>query len=513
MNTILYLSEKPSQARQIAAALNATVQNDGAFVGEGVVVIHAFGHMLNLAYPDEYIGFGEWKLDELPILPENWIQNVTPAHKEQFERIGAWLKKVDEVVIATDPDEEGEVIGREILDAHGFNKPVRRLWVSALSKDALHTSLKNVMPLSKTDSMYRAGKTRREIDWLLGMNLSRAYSIKSGKTANVGRIKTRLLQEIVEREKSIRDFKPEAISRAHVEIEGFVYQMAGSGIPSTFVDEGIFVSSRTEPVEIAPPLPFNLSSLLIAANQQAGVGLVEGYAAAQMLYETGAISYPRTGSTSLPGAGGFAVHHAIVATAFDCPSWGGEAERALFGLVRENDVFQQLGAAHGERTETVIDFGGYKFVNTADSLRSDDDAGWLLCKPDVCSRLVGAGKPSIKVGGRVMASPVVENIETEAPGRFTEASLLQKMLDEGIGTESTRVAMISGLWEDGVVEVSDGNLVTTPNGNALFEVIPRDISAQMAAIMNNAVQDARAGSTTGKHQLQATKWLAKLIHS
>ena len=171
MNRTLYLCEKPSQARVLANLLGASQQETGAFVGDEVVVTYCYGHMHSLAMPDEYIGDIPWKLCDLPILPTDWIWKVKSQHQEQFDNIGKWLAEAKCAVIATDPDEEGEVIGRQVLKAHQFDGLVKRLWVSSLDQNSLKNAVHNLLPLSATDSHFRAGLIRHELDWLFGMNL------------------------------------------------------------------------------------------------------------------------------------------------------------------------------------------------------------------------------------------------------------------------------------------------------------------------------------------------------
>ena len=134
----LYLCEKPSQARALARQLGASNNEDGVFTGGGAVVLNAYGHLLNLAMPDEYSDHdrGPWSLRNLPIVPRKWEWKVKAEHIEHYNKIAAWVDRVKTVVIATDPDEEGEVIGRQILYELGFKGNILRLWASALNSNS-----------------------------------------------------------------------------------------------------------------------------------------------------------------------------------------------------------------------------------------------------------------------------------------------------------------------------------------------------------------------------------------
>lgn len=511
--TVLYLCEKPSQARALASALGATIQESGAFVGNGVAVTFVYGHSQELAAPDDYIGNSAWSMGDLPILPDNWLWKVSDKHREQFDNVGKWLAKSSSAVIATDPDEEGEVIGRQLLAAHGFNKTTLRLWVSALDQNSLSKSLQNLLPLSATEPHYRAGLIRRKLDWLFGINLSRAYSIRYGRTSNVGRVKTRLLSELVKQELLIEQHKPSVFDKAHVSINGYQFEWDQvSDLAPAFASTGTCISSVEEMVSVAPPLPFSLSDLLIMANEMYGVGLASGYAAVQILYEAGVISYPRTSSRSLPDSGGFAVHHAIVTTNDYCPKWAGPDEQAIFNLVRSNGVHQTLGAARVSQVTSVFDFGGHQFSNVTRTVK-EDEAGWLLCAPAELDRLLNSVMPSFAVGQKVNGSPTIERCERVAPRRYTEATLLRMMMENGLGTEATRVEAISSLLRDRVASFDEFGIVPSDAGRSLNAGIPDSVVKDMSNMVKIYVEQVRNYGGDGSTQLlAATKWLAHLIH-
>lgn len=524
----LYLCEKPSQARVLAKQLGATVMEDGVFTGNDVAVISAHGHLMNLAMPDEYLGVGgKWSLDSLPILPQQWIWRVNEKHAEQFDKIGLWLRRANSVVIATDPDAEGEVIGRQILYSHGYTGPISRLWFSALDSHSLNKALSNLLPLSSTDALYHAGRVRRELDWLYGMNLSRAYSVILERTTSIGRVKTRLLNDLVTRERELAQFSSEKYNVAHASFADAHLEWSPTDPASrhdnvpNFSKIGYCVSAETIEVEEQPPLPFTLSALLAQASDT-GIDLASGYAAAQLLYEAEAISYPRTSSTSLPSANaiGFAVHHAIVNTLNACPSYMTDDAKAIFEMVRMNGVMQKMGAAMVNVRRLTFEFDGETFTST-DRWVEPGNAAWLNCMPERINPLISNRKTKIfKVNDRVEAVIQQGSKSTEPPPRFTEASMLRHMESLGIGTEATRVDAINGMAKERVaasVEQAHQSKVLSPTmtGIKLIASLPSAVTgSNMEDQVQKALRSVRGGRFEfSNHLLDATKWLARVIHS
>lgn len=524
MNTkTLYLCEKPSQARILAKHLGAVKSEDGAFVSDDVIVIHAYGQLLNLAMPDNYLSDKSWTLSSLPILPQQWVWEVKPKHIEHFKQIGIWLGKADSVIIATDPDAEGEVIGRQILNSHGYSGPVKRLWMSALDANSLSTGLANLMPLSATDAVYRVGRIRHELDWLFGMNLSRAFSVAFNNTSRIGRVKTRLLNELVDRESEIERFAPVWFNAASMTLGDMRLEWDGQDSALFYGDvtqvfsgshTGYCVSDEVETIIEEAPAPYSLSALLIDA-AELGVSLADGASAAQSLYEAGAISYPRTSSTDLPSSGNqdFATHHAIITTG-SCPSWMNEDGQTLFSLIQQNEFRHCLGAAKIMEHKTVFDFGGQRFIGRKKWLDDVRHGGWLHTIHNRCESMMQKPERRFQSGEQISGPIQVERRVTQAPERHTEASILRRMVDMNVGTEATRVDAIGGLYKDLVASV-DGARVVQPSstGKALIERLPQSVRGDaMETMIQKAQNSVRQGQQDfSPNLIAATKWLAKTI--
>ena len=210
--TIAVLAEKPSVARDIARVLGATSRGDRYLHGSGYVVTWALGHLAALAQPHEINAeWRQWRRDLLPILPKRWPLVVYEKTKDQFEIVKRILRspRVLRVVCATDAGREGELIFRYIYEAAQCDKPVSRLWISSLTPEAIRKGFKDLRPSSDYDALADAARGRSRADWLVGMNLSRAYSLAYSEELSVGRVQTPTLAILVERELAIRNFVAE----------------------------------------------------------------------------------------------------------------------------------------------------------------------------------------------------------------------------------------------------------------------------------------------------------------
>ncbi len=530
MYDTLYLCEKPSQARALAKQLGASKTEDDVYVGGGNVVLNAYGHLLNLAMPADYGDSGPWNLNLLPIIPQKWEWKVKAEHQQQYNKIAVWLERVKAVVIATDPDEEGEVIGRQILYELGFKGNIKRLWVSALDPNSLKQALGNLLPLSATDTAYRAGCVRRQLDWLYGINLSRAISVSSGQRTSVGRVTTKLLTELVKREMEIRRFTSSPYYTATARFCDAVldWQPADGHddiplLPTNGEITGICIAASEYQETLDPPLPLTLSALLASAAER-GIDLTSGYRAAQRLYEAGATSYPRTGSTTMPGAGkqGFAAHHAIVNTWHTCPDWLPQDCQVVFNIVHHNCVLQHMGEATIHVRKLVFDMGGEIFTATDRWLAPNKprDAGWLLCDaPRQIALESNIKKAKFRPGDQVRAMLSVVRKQTVPPQRFTEAELLRHMAETGIGTEATRVDAINSLAKNQVAERMQTKpgcsleLRPTEKGMNLVDRLPSSVTgATMETQLRNALDYVRSGQADFEgHLRNAARWIAITI--
>ena len=210
--TIAVLAEKPSVARDIARVVGAAKKGEGYLHGNGYVVTWALGHLMAIAQPHEMNPeWRFWRRDLLPMLPKQWPLVSYEKTREQFEVVRKILDspRISRLVCATDAGREGELIFRYIYEAAQCQKPVSRLWISSLTPDAIRKGFERLRPGSDYDSLAAAARGRSRADWLVGMNLSRAYSLAYSEELSVGRVQTPTLAMLVERELAIRKFVSE----------------------------------------------------------------------------------------------------------------------------------------------------------------------------------------------------------------------------------------------------------------------------------------------------------------
>ena len=327
MSTVI-VAEKPSVAREIAALLGASMKGDGYLeTRDGKrIVTWAYGHLVRYAEPHEYgeAWSGRWNLEDLPMVPDTWLTKVQEESAKQFHMVSKLMKRAERVICATDAGREGEHIFRLIYQRAGCTAPVQRLWVSSLTQEALKQGFLNLRPGSDFDRLGEAAQARAKADWLVGFNLTRAYSARHGTKCSVGRVQTPTLALVVERDRQIESFTP---SR-HYEViahlaPGFDAVHVRQGKPD---DKGRTpwlrrIEERTEAEEVAaaagglaavvddvetrtarhrPPALFDLTALQREANERFGWTAAQTLEWAQALYEAKVITYPRTECRHLP---------------------------------------------------------------------------------------------------------------------------------------------------------------------------------------------------------------------
>ncbi|UVL87112.1 DNA topoisomerase III [Pseudomonas sichuanensis] len=325
----LFICEKPSQARDIARVLQANRRSDGCLLGQGITVTWCVGHLLETAPPEAYGDYKRWSLEHLPIIPARWKVVVKPKVASQLKVISQLLRTCSEVIIATDADREGEMIAREILERCQYQGSISRLWLSALDDASIRRALAALRPGEQTLPLYHCALARSRADWLVGINLSRLFTLL-GRRAGfegllpVGRVQTPTLRLVVERDRAIASFVPQPfwVVDAQVETEGVTFKARWQP-PKTACDADGHcteelaaqqaarrlnqqATARVQSIDVehvreGPPLPFDLGTLQEISSAKLGLGAQETLATAQALYETHkATTYPRTDCGYLP---------------------------------------------------------------------------------------------------------------------------------------------------------------------------------------------------------------------
>jgi DNA topoisomerase-3 len=319
----VWLCEKKDQADKLAPLLGKPRPARGYIDTADGRVTWAIGHLLQQAQPEQYdTAWGQWQFDVLPMLPQRWQLLPDPNKQQQLDAVLACLKAASEVVIATDCGQEGEAIARELLDYAGYRGAVRRLWYSALDEGSLRKALAGLREDAASRPLYWAAQARARADWLIGMNLSRAYTLRARASGakevrSVGRVQTPTLALVVRRDREIESFVP----RTYYSLEAEATTATGERVTLRYAPpeasrlwerpaaEALAqqLAGATGPLQVeqaektqAPPKLLNLTRLSTVLGRKYGWKSDYTLEIAQRLYEKELTTYPRTACTLLP---------------------------------------------------------------------------------------------------------------------------------------------------------------------------------------------------------------------
>ncbi|MBD5111292.1 MAG: type IA DNA topoisomerase [Ruminococcaceae bacterium] len=556
----LIISEKPSVSASIAYCIGATekVSHGENFYwrGNGYIVTNAIGHLFGIGMPEDY-GFEKWELATLPLIPQNFKLFPLKGYGDQIKMLGELINRddVSEVINACDAGREGECIFRYIYNYFGCTKPVKRLWISSLTDESIKHGMENLIEGYEKNSLYEAGFTRVRADWILGMSLSRLYSILNYDNHKVGRVKTPVLNIIAERDNSIAAFvkKPyfkvllgngaecENVFDTPEQAETVCGKCDGKTVTVTAVNSENKTENR--------PLLHSLTSLQREANDVYGMTAVDTLKAAQSLYEKKLITYPRTDSNYLSDdmktlvesivkclsgydekrvntllENGLNIdkrvidnskvsdHHAIIPT--NLIGRLGETllndnEKNVVELVI-NRFLCALDKPY-RYTETKYEFSveGEIFKLT---VKRAEEWGWKWYRK-VTDSDEEQVQPNITYSENetfTAENITVKPCETQPPKYFTESSLLAVMenidrlisdkdlkgyvKERGLGTPATRANIIEELIAAGYVQRKKKLLVSTEYGRAFAASLPENVkSAELTAHWEQSLSDIENG--------------------
>ena len=329
--TTVIIAEKPSMARAIREGLGAAAHQ--------YEITNAFGHILEQAEPDTYLpdsvprtakGKKVWRMEDLPILPDQWVKHPKREAQTQLKKIGQLLKSADTVVNAGDPDREGQLLIDEILEHFRYRGRVQRVWLKALDRENIQKAFAALENNEKYRPLKDAAEARSQSDWLVGMNLTRAVTVQSGDLFSVGRVQTPTLALVVQRDLTIENFQPQDYFEVFAQCQhsngNFLAKWEAQNTDGPklapckgFDPEGRLIDRRlaeavaakgTGPGHVtrfeasaqkqAAPLPFSLSALQKVASSRFGMSAQQCLDTCQALYEKKITTYPRTDCRYLP---------------------------------------------------------------------------------------------------------------------------------------------------------------------------------------------------------------------
>jgi DNA topoisomerase-3 len=309
----LVIAEKPDAARKMASFLGAKTNQtnqSGYIEGAGYIFTWGFGHLAELCPPEAY-GFSEkWRMDELPMLPAKFKIRATADKVAQVKIIQSLIarKEVDTIINACDPDREGELIFRYIMELAGSgNKPMQRVWLSTFTEADVKKAFASPASAGQYDNLGAAGRARSEADWLVGMNGTRAMTVRTGNMVSIGRVQTPTLAIVCSRYLNNKNFQPVPYYTVQLTLEkdGTLFtattdrideKAKAESIKQSIADRASITKVETKERVENPPLLLDLTELQKEANKRYGLTAAETDAIAQKLYAAGIMSYPRTDS-------------------------------------------------------------------------------------------------------------------------------------------------------------------------------------------------------------------------
>jgi len=532
------IAEKPSVAREISKILGANTKKQGYFEGNGYQVTWTFGHFCTLKEPNDYNKkFKRWNIYDLPIIPEKFSIKLktNPGVPEQFAVIKNLIEKAELVINCGDAGQEGELIQRWVLQKAECKVPVKRLWISSLTDEAIKEGFKDLKASSDFDNLYAAGSLRAIGDWLLGLNATRLYTMKYGgykQLLSVGRVQTPTLALIVNRHHEIENFKSEKYWELTTVYKETTFSSAKKKFKNIEEAQEIIDSIKDKEFEVTnftkkkgkeqPPKLLDLTTLQVLANKKFNLSADQTLKTIQFLYEKKLTSYPRVDTAYLPNDlypkikailsklspykdlvepllskkirkskkvfddKKVTDHHAIIPTG-NFPSNLNPSQKLVYDLVTRHFIAAFSPDAQISNTTVEGKVENVKFKATGKQIL---EPGWRVVFP---KKSGGQDKilPNFEKGEKGEHKPALQEKNTSPPKPYSEATLLramesagkhveneelrEAMKENGIGRPSTRAGIIETLFRRNYIQKQRKSLAPTQTGIDLIATIQNEL--------------------------------------
>lgn len=505
-----------------------------------MVITWALGHLLSLKMPEDYHKeWSEWQMETLPMIPQKIGIKPLPKTGHQLKAISQLAKRKDisEAIIATDAGREGELVARWILEYVRFTKPVKRLWISSQTEKAIKEGFRQLKPSTQYDNLYQSALARAEADWLIGLNVTRALTVKYRDSLSAGRVQTPTLAFVRQQEKQIETFRPEhyfSLALSYQQQDGKLQtknprQYKERADVEAYVEklkkQTAQVISITEKRKIEPaPLPYDLTEIQREANQRYQYSAKKTLSIIQNLYEIHKIvTYPRTDSKYLTTDMKQTMKERLQAIV----SFEPEAKKYVKnnGQVKQQKVFQNdkvtdhhglipteqaprieklendevkiyqlivqrflglFAEPHITNNQTVdVQVGEAHFLFKQATV---EESGWKKEKAQEQTAIAWQK-------GQVIPPQFKINKElTTPPSPLSEATLLGQMEKYNLGTPATRAEIIEKLIKSELMERTNGRLTVTPKGKQLLELVnPSLVSPELTAKWETSLEEIAKG--------------------
>ncbi len=498
----LIVTEKPSVAKDIAKVLGIGKSRDGYMENNDYIITWCVGHLIQLAYPEEYdLKYKSWNINDLPIFPKQFKYMINPSTAKQYETVKTLMlsERVDEIICATDAGREGQLIFGYVYVNSGCDKPVKRLWISSMTDEAIEDGFKKLKDNKEYFSLYQSARARSEADWLVGINATRLFTVKYNRMLTIGRVQTPTLSLIVQRQKEIDGFVSQPFYEVAADCDMFIatwFNKDGTRIDEQEKAEEIAFRCRdkeaavtklkTKRATVERPLLYDLTELQRDGNRRYGYSAEQTLDAAQNLYEKYKLAtYPRTDSryltkdmkSSLPGllknirdgwkGADYCVdkvigqklnvdkrviddskvtdHHAIIVTPNICNASGinlPERERNILRLILARFIAVFDKKQEYDQTDLEIQIESDKFKARGKKVVIP---GWKEVEDIMLGKIKDDSEEkeisiNIDVGHKFMPKEIsVVTKKTSPPKPYTEATLLTAMETAGKQIENEKL--------------------------------------------------------------------------
>ena len=548
----LILAEKPSVARDLSRILGASKKNNNYYEGKDVVVTWALGHLLGLKMPEDLDSkWQKWQFETLPMLPKDIGIKPLPKTKAQLHAISALAKRKDikEAVIATDAGREGELVARWILEYVHFNKPVKRLWISSQTDQAVKEGFKNLKPAKQYDNLYQSALARAKADWLVGLNVTRSLTVKYDDNLSAGRVQTPTLALVRKQEEKIERFKPQTyyvLSLNANNQKATLVQKDPHGLKDKTKAQELLTKLQNTAGQVVDvvqkeqkkpaPLLYDLTELQRDANAKYGYSAKKTLSLVQSLYEIHkVVSYPRTDCKYLSSdikaslaqrlramqaidddaqlylkQGAKVVnqavfndakisdHYALIPTE-QPPQYAkfSNDEQRIYTLIAKRFLTMFAPVYRAEVQNATVAFGEAKFVFKQTRVL---EAGWQKTSEPI--KISNAWVKGQSVTGTFELSQAL----TQPPKPLSEGSLLTQMEKYSLGTPATRAEIIEKLVRAELMERQNNNLHVTPKGKQLLKLVnPSLVSPQLTAKWEQQLEAIAKGEYSSQEFLAEIK--------
>ena len=555
----LILAEKPSVARDLSKILGATKKTNNYYEGKDVIVTWALGHLLSLQMPEDLdTNWQKWQLETLPIIPKKIGIKPLPKTKAQLEAISTLAKRKDikEAVIATDAGREGELVARFILEYIRFNKPVKRLWISSQTTSAVKEGFQKLKPAKQYDNLYQSALARAKADWLVGLNVTRALTVKYNDNLSAGRVQTPTLALIQKQADKIASFKPKTYYVINLLVDNQKVSLTQKN-PQALTDkkkaEMLLEKLKKQTGQVTAitknkrhkkaPLLYDLTQLQQEANVKFGYSAKKTLSLVQSLYEVHkVVSYPRTDCKYLSSdikkslanrliaiqkisddakiylknqakVVNQAVfddkkitdHYALIPTE-QIPDYAkfSNDEQRIYTMIAKRFLTLFAPIYQEEILITTISFGENTF-----NLKQTHvlEPGWKNEVPVTTPKL-------FKVGQDILPNFELTKTLTTPPSALSEGSLLLLMEKYSLGTPATRAEIIEKLVKTDLMERQNKILCVTPKGKQLLKLVnPSLVTPELTAKWERQLEAIAKGSYSSQAFLKEIKQDTKQLVS